>query len=381
MKIDRMNEIMRESIPMTNIAAVSGASVAFAEVEKRYGQFVAMHPTSFTIGRGEFFSIIGPSGSGKTTLLGVTAGFVVPSSGKVLIDDRSVVGIKPAKRNTGMVFQHYSLFPHMTVAENVAFPLKMRGVSKPEIARRVKDSLDRVRLGQFADRRPSQLSGGQQQRVALARATVYQPPLLLMDEPLSALDKNLREEMQFEIKQFQRNLGVTVLYVTHDQHEASAMSDRVAIMNAGCVAQIGTPRELYERPSNTFVAGFLGEANLFDVSQISADPAGGLACRCGDNRMTLADSTVPPGEVKLCIRPESLSLVPGSAKVTDRNALAGIVRDTVFSSGALHYRIEVAPFGLVSARTIITASNATIFHPGDSVQACWKPEDCQLVSC
>ena len=256
-----------------------GAEIRFENVAKHYGAVHALHPFSLTIEAGEFFSIIGPSGSGKTTLLGVTAGYVPPSGGRILVNGENIVGVPPFRRGIGMVFQNYALFPHMSVAENVSFPLRMRRTDKAATAERVKRILAMVQLEQLAERRPSQLSGGQQQRVALARAAVYDPVLLLMDEPLSALDKNLRETMQDEIKQFQAALDSTVLYVTHDQSEAAAISHRIAIMNHGRLEQVGTPRELYEHPVNRFVASFLGEANLFELVEcVSAWRRSDLSC-------------------------------------------------------------------------------------------------------
>ena len=249
-----------------------GANVEYDGVSKIYGSVHALRPTNLRVEPGEFFSIIGPSGSGKTTLLGVTAGFIPPNTGKILINNENIVSVPPYRRSIGMVFQDYALFPHMTVGENVGFPLRMRRFKRNEIASRVERILSTVHLDGFHHRRPNQLSGGQQQRVALARAAVYDPLLLLMDEPLSALDKNLREAMQDEVKQFHMALGSTVLYVTHDQVEASAMSDRIAIMNEGRIEQIGTPKDLYEHPRNRFVASFLGEANLFNV--VSVEPRG-----------------------------------------------------------------------------------------------------------
>ena len=268
-----MNKEISEREAISGAARRRGARVVYDGVTKQYGNLYALHPTSLEIESGEFFSIIGPSGSGKTTLLGVTAGFIPPTDGQILVDGRDLVGIPPFQRNIGMVFQNYSLFPHMTVAQNIGFPLRMRKLGRAEADERIKRMLGVVRLGGMADRYPAQLSGGQQQRVALARAAVYDPVLLLMDEPLSALDKNLREEMQREIKAFQQALGATVIYVTHDQYEASSMSHRIAIMNGGRVAQIGSPRELYENPRNRFVASFLGEANLFEVRR--HEPAAG----------------------------------------------------------------------------------------------------------
>ena len=238
--------------------------VKFADVQKSYdGETLVVKSLNLDIARGEFLTLLGPSGSGKTTTLLMLAGFEVPTYGGILLDGRSIDRMPPHKRDIGMVFQNYALFPHMTVEENLAFPLQVRKVAKAEIETRVKRALEMVQLGPFGKRRPNQLSGGQQQRVALARALVFDPKLVLMDEPLGALDKQLREQMQLEIKHIHKNVGVTVVYVTHDQSEALTMSDRIAVFNDGAIQQLATPEDLYERPENAFVAQFIGENNRF----------------------------------------------------------------------------------------------------------------------
>jgi putative spermidine/putrescine transport system ATP-binding protein len=247
--------------------------VEFIDVEKMYGTFHAVRRLNLTIGRGEFLTFLGPSGSGKTTTLNMLAGFERPSQGAIMLDGKSVDRLPPYERNIGMVFQNYALFPHMSVANNVAFPLSVRKVPQAEIGPRVTRALEMVRLEQFKDRKPAQLSGGQQQRVALARALVFQPSLVLMDEPLGALDKKLREHMQIELKQIHEMLGVTIVYVTHDQSEALTMSDRVAIFESGSIVQIGTPGELYKMPATAFVASFIGENNALTgtVERVEGD--------------------------------------------------------------------------------------------------------------
>ncbi|TGV64922.1 ABC transporter ATP-binding protein, partial [Mesorhizobium sp. M00.F.Ca.ET.149.01.1.1] len=246
------------------------ASVAIGDVYKSFGATQILHGVSVDIDDGEFVTLVGPSGCGKSTLLRMIAGLEKISRGHISIGSRIVNDVAPKERDVAMVFQNYALFPHMTVAENIAFPLKMRGLQKAQVTERVRQSLAMVRLEQYRDRKPGMLSGGQQQRVALARAAIYQPSLLLMDEPLGALDKNLRDEMQEEIKRFQQELGITVIYVTHDQQEAAFLADRIGIMKDGAMVQIGTPRELYERPTSRFVAGFLGEASVFAITGLSA---------------------------------------------------------------------------------------------------------------
>ena len=373
-----MNKEIAERESISGAVKRRGARVVYDGVTKQYGNLYALHPTSLEIESGEFFSIIGPSGSGKTTLLGVTAGFIPPTDGQILVDGRDLVGIPPFQRNIGMVFQNYSLFPHMTVAQNIGFPLRMRKLGRAEADERIKRMLGVVRLGGMADRYPAQLSGGQQQRVALARAAVYDPVLLLMDEPLSALDKNLREEMQREIKAFQQALGATVIYVTHDQYEASSMSHRIAIMNGGRVAQIGSPRELYENPRNRFVASFLGEANLFEVRRHESVGGNRTLVETGQGFHIHAAGSPPPGKgFVLCVRPERISV--GQAKATGGNQLTGSVSDVVYSSGTAHYRIRVAPYIEINQK-IQAGSMARQFDIGETVHLSWDESDSQLIA-
>lgn len=242
---------------------MSVAGLNFRQITKRYGSVVALDQFSLDVAPGEFMTFLGPSGSGKTTALNILAGFAAATEGDVLIGDRSVVDLPPEKRNVGMVFQSYSLFPHLTVFENVAFPLRLRGASRDTIANKVGAVLDMVRLADFGGRMPNELSGGQRQRVAFARAVVFDPPVLLMDEPLGALDLKLREQMQLEIKRFHAEIGCTIIFVTHDQGEALTLSDRVAVMRAGRIAQVGSPQDIYDRPESQYVAEFIGRTNLF----------------------------------------------------------------------------------------------------------------------
>ena len=245
--------------------ATPSLPITIRGLTKRYGSFRALDDVDLAIRNGEFLTLLGPSGSGKTTLLMVLAGFVQPDAGSVLFGDREVVLLPPHKRDVGMVFQNYALFPHMTVAGNLAYPLKLRGRSRQEIADRTAHALDLVQLAGFGDRGVDQLSGGQRQRVALARAVIFEPRILLMDEPLSALDKNLRERMQLEIRRLHDRLGMTTVYVTHDQREALTMSDRVAVLNGGRILQIDAPRDLYDRPTSLFTAEFIGETHCLPV--------------------------------------------------------------------------------------------------------------------
>jgi putative spermidine/putrescine transport system ATP-binding protein len=353
-----------------------GAPVEFDGVTKSYGNLTALHPTSLHIEAGEFFAIIGPSGSGKSTLLGITAGFVPPSGGEVRINGRDILAVPPYRRNIGMVFQNYALFPHMNVAQNVSFPLRMRGMPRAEVDTAVRRVLAMVRLEGFEDRRPAQLSGGQQQRVALARAAVYDPLLLLMDEPLGALDKNLREEMQEEIRKLQHDLGATVLYVTHDQQEAAFMADRIAIMRAGRVEQIGSPRELYEQPANLFVAGFLGEASIFEATEVSRVGAGEIVVRTADGLSIRAHAERSSGSA-ICVRPERVRL--GDAARAEANVFHGVVEDAVYTAGSIRYRVRLD--GTVSVVTIRTASQPgmPLHRPGQPVEVGWSPRDALLV--
>ncbi|MFO1169467.1 MAG: ABC transporter ATP-binding protein [Hyphomicrobiaceae bacterium] len=357
---------------VANGKAGMGATVRYEAVAKTYGEVHALRPTTFEIGSGELVSIIGPSGSGKTTLLGVTAGYITPTAGAILVDGRDIIGVAPFRRNIGMVFQNYSLFPHMTVAENIAFPLKMRGVQNPERRERVERMLGTVRLSGFGDRKPSQLSGGQQQRVALARAAVYGPLLLLMDEPLSALDKNLREEMQYEIKQFQRTLGATVLYVTHDQNEAAAMSDRIGIMSEGRLVQVGTARDLYEHPANRFVAAFLGEANLFTITA-RRETASGIELETAEAGVLKAAGGKGGAA---CVRPESISIDRSGDGAENR--IRGRVADGVYTAGSLRYRVDL-PSGMPVTVRMPSERSAALHPPGTEVELSWRASDTILV--
>ncbi|MGW7492951.1 ABC transporter ATP-binding protein [Streptomyces luteogriseus] len=292
-------------------ATATGKSLSVVALRKTYGDIVAVDEASMEIAAGEFVTFLGSSGSGKTTTLMMIAGFCEPDSGTITVGDRDVTRLAPQKRNLGFVFQQYLLFPHMTVRENVAFPLTLRGVPKDEIRRRVGETLEIAGLSGFGGRKPRELSGGQQQRVALCRALVYRPPVILMDEPLGALDKKLRDQLQIEIKTIQQELGLTVIYVTHDQEEALVMSDRIAVMRNGLIEQFDTPRELFERPRTPFVADFLGAANFLPgrVVQSTDEHTVVRLDRCGGllkaRRHALASGTqvkvaVQPGRLRAC---------------------------------------------------------------------------------
>ncbi len=316
--------------------------VSFRGVQKSYdGEALIVKDLNLDIRKGEFLTLLGPSGSGKTTSLMMLAGFETPTAGEILLDGKAINNVPPHKRNIGMVFQNYALFPHMTVAENMAFPLTVRGMNKTDIHERVKRSLAMVQLDKFRHRYPGQLSGGQQQRVALARALVFEPQLVLMDEPLGALDKQLREHMQMEIKHIHERLGVTVVYVTHDQGEALTMSDRVAVFHQGEIQQSAAPRDLYEAPSNTFVAHFIGENNRLPGTLVSRD---GERCSVklarGENVQALAVKVGASGEpVSLSIRPERVRLNAASEHCANR--FSGRVAEFIYLGDHVRIRMEV----------------------------------------
>ena len=333
---------MAEPTPPGSIAR--RGAIELRGLTKRYGTDVVVNDIAASIAAGEFFSLLGPSGSGKTTTLMMVAGFVQPDGGAILLDGQDIAATPPQKRGFGMVFQNYAIFPHLNVFENIAFPLRARRWPKAEIADRVTWALDLVRLGRFADRYARQLSGGQQQRVALARAIVFHPPVVLMDEPLGALDKNLRFEMQVEIKEIQQRLGMTVVYVTHDQEEAMSMSDRIAILNHGRIDQVGSPGEVYERPTNPFVGRFLGEANLIEGTVTGAgNPFVTLTLPSGQQLQAPFSDCTAVSRGVLFIRPERVEVVPGHIAGNDavNNVLAGTVHRCSFLGNILRYSVDV----------------------------------------
>ena len=350
----------------------SSGRVAVSELVKRFGSVAAVDGVSLAVEPGEFVALLGPSGSGKTTILMMIAGFEYPTSGRVEISGADMTFAAPNKRNLGMVFQRYTLFPHMTVEDNIAFPLKMRGVSRGERMKRAQAALEAVRLAGYGGRQPGQLSGGQQQRVALARAIVYEPRVLLMDEPLSALDKNLREEMQLEIKHLQRELGITVIFVTHDQTEALTMADRVAVLDHGRLQQIGTPRDLYERPATPFVAGFIGETNFLPAKSMAAAGSGALvpiALELGSGNSAMTVGAVPANALlRVAIRPERLVLSKAGAQ-----GLQGTIVETIYAGSATTCVVEIGNGARLRARIAAERADAA-WSPGDQVAVSWRPE-------
>jgi len=323
------------------------STITIKEISKSFGDVEVLKPFTETFKDGEFITLLGPSGCGKTTMLRLIAGFEKPTSGEILIGDKVVSGGKtflpPEKRGIGMVFQSYAVWPHMNVFDNVAYPLKIAGVKKEEIKERVEKVLEIVHLSQYKDREPSELSGGQQQRVALGRALISRPKLLLLDEPLSNLDAKLREEMRFEIKEIQKRLGITVVYVTHDQEEALTMSDTIVVMNDGKIQQIGTPIDIYNEPKNAFIASFIGESNILDgiMNEDFLVSFSGRKFKCVDKGFALNE------EIDVVIRPEDLELVD-----EEDGMLVGIVKSEIFKGVHYELLVKVGDFDYMVHSTI-----------------------------
>ena len=347
-------------------------SLRLERIAKSYGEFRAVNDVSLEVRQGEMLVLLGPSGCGKTTTLRLIAGFVEATSGRILLGERDVTYLPPYKRNTGLVFQGYALFPHLSVFENVAFGLRMRKVGEATIKARVEEVLRLVRLEALAERMPRQLSGGQQQRVALARALVIAPDILLLDEPLSNLDAKLRQEVRVEIRQLQRKLGLTSVMVTHDQEEALAMADRLVVMNEGEIQQIGTQRELYNRPQNRFVASFIGRTNLFDGAVTGAGrfrSAGGLDIAFAAG---LADQRA------LIVRPEKMRI---AAAADGANSFPGSIEHVTYLGSITEYAVRLASGESVSVHAHNPGnSDAEPFAPGAQIRVAWDPDACQLLN-
>jgi len=351
------------------------AQLSLIDVTKKFGEVTAVETVTLDVQQGEFLTLLGPSGSGKTTTLNMIAGFEIPSSGQILLKDRDITTVAPNHRGIGMVFQNYALFPHMTVYDNIAFPLRMRKVPRQEIRERTRQALELVELPDFERRYPNQLSGGQQQRIALARALVFRPDILLMDEPLGALDKKLRDHMKLEIKHLQESLNITVIYVTHDQEEALTMSDRIAIMNMGRIVQLDNPTELYEMPATLFVADFIGDSNFLE----------GRITDVNENRVCIGtiygldvwvDSR--PGmqsaeEVTVAVRPEKIQVFPDEVKPPAEmiNHFSGQVKEVIYVGEANVYRISLRP-DLVLKVKVQSGGAAHRHRKGDRVTVGWK---------
>ncbi len=348
---------------MTTVLALQG-------VAKNYGEVTALSGVDLAVRTGELLTLLGPSGSGKTTLLKVIAGFELADAGSVSLGGRDITTLPPNKRDIGMVFQNYALFPHMTVEQNIAFPLSIRNVAKPDIARRVQQVLELVGLAGYAKRLPKQLSGGQQQRVALARAVVFNPGLLLLDEPFGALDRKLREQMQLEVRRLQQRLGITTIFVTHDQEEALVLSDRIAVMSNGVIEQLGDPRAIYASPVNRFVADFIGESNLMHAR---TDATGTTAALDSGVSVLLPAPASPDSEVGLLLRPEAIALAPATAS----GGFSGVIDEMVYLGSTLKYFVRLDNgLALIARRTFGTD---TMPNRGDRIVASWSPADVQVV--
>jgi spermidine/putrescine ABC transporter ATP-binding subunit len=357
------------------------SSVTVTGANKRYGTLAALDDVSVKFADGEFFGLLGPSGSGKTTLLRSIAGFVDLDSGDIRIDSQDVRDIPVHRRDIGMVFQNYALFPHMTVFDNIAFGLSVRRARRDETARRVREMLGLVRLAGLEERKPRQLSGGQQQRVALARALITRPRVLLLDEPLGALDKRLRQQMQVELKQIQREIGITTIFVTHDQEEALTLSDRIAILNDGRIVQVGAPDAVYERPETAFAASFLGDANFFPGRVVGM--VGGFGCieTAAHGSLVTADELPPTQtQVVLAVRPEKCIIEPADAPEGDdapsTNRLVGRLAQTIYSGNSITYRVEAAG----DVFTVFEQNRqARKFASGEAVRIAWSASHSVLV--
>jgi spermidine/putrescine transport system ATP-binding protein len=353
-----------------NGGAANRPVIEIDHVHKRFGDFVAVHDADFTIGQSEFFSMLGPSGCGKTTTLRMIAGFETPTTGEIRLEGVDVSRVPPYKRNVNTVFQHYALFPHMTVRENVAFGPRSKKLDKAETNRRVEELLGVVRLSDFAGRKPAQLSGGQQQRVALARALVNYPSALLLDEPLGALDLKLRQAMQIELKRIQREVGITFVYVTHDQEEALTMSDRIAVMSEGMVEQIGTPTEIYDRPATVFVAGFIGQANLWPCDLTRTNGSGTEVQVFGRTLPALPDAEMAPGDdVTLMVRPERLRVSVAEPEATVARVPVTVTH-LVFQGPVVRLAMAAAD-GTELVSHVGTDTELPLLRPGDQVWAAW----------
>ncbi|MCK1438903.1 ABC transporter ATP-binding protein [Bradyrhizobium sp. 15] len=363
------------------------ALVRFSGIQKTYaGEHLVVKNLDLDIRKGEFVTLLGPSGSGKTTTLMMLAGFEVPTHGEIFLADRPIKNVPAHKRDIGMVFQNYALFPHLTIAENIAFPLSVRNTNKAEAQDRVKAALRMIKMETLAQRRPGQLSGGQQQRVALARALVFNPQLVLMDEPLGALDKRLREQMQLEIKQLHETMGITVVYVTHDQSEALTMSDRIAVFNDGIVQQIDRPDALYEHPVNSFVAHFIGENNVLSGTVETVEKQYCRVVLAGGGAVTARAVNVSGAgaSTSLSVRPERIAIIPDGISSDEPNRLPAKVQNTIYlGDHALavldvadnkEFMVKLQPGTHDSLRAgSLTAGS---LRPGDDVFITFRPEDC-----
>lgn len=349
--------------------------ITLKNVSKSYGEDVALQQINIDIRNGEFLTLLGPSGCGKTTLLRLISGFEQPEQGQIFINNYDVTQLPPEKRHINMVFQSYALFPHMDVFDNVAFGLRCQKLPEEQIHEKVTDALQMVKLAKYAHRRPQQLSGGQQQRVAIARAAVNEPLVLLLDEPLSALDYNLRKNMQIELKQLQRRLGITFILVTHDQEEALTMSDRIAVMNHGVIEQLGSPREIYEKPANLFVANFIGEANIFDTTVISANEKTFTAAIEAQEFQFKNTHGFKGGEkVHILLRPEDIKAWDKSElnETEAKNMLPGIIEQAIYKGSTVDLIVRLASGKLIAATEFFDEEDENLeYHRDERVWLEW----------
>ena len=365
---------------MSDTQSMGDPFVRFEKVQKSYdGEILVVKDLNLDIAKGEFLTMLGPSGSGKTTCLMMLAGFETATHGQIYLGEHPINDVPPHKRGIGMVFQNYALFPHMSVGENLAFPLEVRNMGKSDIEAKVKRTLDMVELGAFANRMPAQLSGGQQQRVAVARALVFEPELILMDEPLGALDKQLREQMQYEIKHIHERLGVTVVYVTHDQAEALTMSDRIAVFNDGIIQQLSSPEDLYERPQNSFVAQFIGENNkLFGEIKEVSDNVCTIELEGGGGTVkALAINADKKGaRTTLSLRPERIEINPDQGSVP--NVLEGKIEELIYLGDHVRTRMSVSG----NSDFIVKVPNIhdqKLLKEGETALVGWMTDDCRAL--
>jgi spermidine/putrescine transport system ATP-binding protein len=355
--------------------AIETAVIRVEGVTKRYGAVTALDAVSLDVERGEFLTLLGPSGSGKTTLLRVIAGLERPDAGRVYLNGEDVTDLPPYRRRVHTVFQQYVLFPHLNVYKNIAFGLEQKRLPRHEIERRVAAALELVRLPGYERRWPQELSGGEQQRVALARALVLEPEALLLDEPLAALDLQLRKEMQRELKRLQREVGISFLLVTHDQEEALALSDRIAVIAGGRLQQIGTPREVYENPETAFVATFLGSANVFEVEIVGRENGEALLGLCGQTvRVSLNGRSLEGSRAQVAVRPEKIALRARPLRSSDLVQLEGVIEERIYLGNATHWRVRVGDRCITVTEPNRPGSKADTFRDGQRVFLCWTRE-------